>query len=156
MLQQDQQHRKVLQQSSLHLAKYTQAHIDSLHQLQAQLDVINFQRLLAIINKYGCPNQQQLGKEKVLRVVPLVLMHNARRTHDPAIKTLLMDEIKKGHLHPSVFIAAYDRHLIDRGENPLYGGYGTMPCLTNIKEVNKARKAIGLAPFEKEQLRQCQ
>lgn len=139
--------------------------VDSLWQLQHQLDFENHLLLRGMLNTYGYLPKSILKDKHYIQV--LLLLHPPKdwdvRLYQKAYSKLFLQEIKEGRMPAKDFANFYDNMQAKiLREAQLYGTNKQFdpesktilpPMIKSIDETNKARKEIGLAPLKEGEYR---
>lgn len=131
--------------------------IDSLSNLQTQLDYSNYQKLKKIILSNGYPSKERLGTTNESAFV--ILLHPPMKQIRPKLylkkmSALLLSEVKSKRMSPIMYARFVDNIKAKiLGEPQLYGtikGFdpntmsAELPKIKNLNETNLERKKIGL------------
>jgi hypothetical protein len=118
------------------------------------IDESNRVKLNEIFKKHGFPKKDMIGSNNAYDVpddgtihLNIFIMHQPDSVRAKYLPVFL-NAVKKGFCEPQVYATIYDRDLILKGENQLYGTYksadGATYPLKNPKKIDSLRKSIGL------------
>ena len=134
-------------------------------QIMPKIDTINFNKIVAFVEKNGFPTRNLLGDkfsiECVSMAAPAVLLHNPHRlVNEKKYFDLFLDEVKKGNMPVEFFATVLDKYYWGQSINKkerrvFYGSPFGKPCIQTKEETNKARIEIGLEPLKDEEFVDC-
>jgi hypothetical protein len=123
---------------------------DTMHTIQDDTD--NFLCLNWFLGKYGYP---EISSSTLRAMMPTLFIHIDNYERFMAINKYLLKAVKEGKLLPNTYAYSYDRSMISAGLRPGYYYFipGSewydlyKPSLSELPEVNKHRKEIGLPDY---------
>ncbi len=150
-------------QSSIH-KEYTRL-IDSLHHIDQNvvrknyiriskekrkklmaLDQEIFEKLLELIDEYGFPSEQLLGRDTYFSVAT-ILLHNLREPQNQKYHAMALKAVKNGAYLPSNYAYMYEVYCEISDNGTYYMTFNQDLSEGNIARIDKNRKEIGLPPL---------
>ncbi len=131
--------------------------------LGAKIDLMNFEKFITIVQKYGYPNEQLLGKRNWAQTCvsssgTAIMLHNPSKIiYRTKYFDLFLSEVNKGNMDREFFATVLDKYYWSksRGQKVMYGSQFGVPCMETKDETNKLRKEIGLEPLKDNEFKVC-
>jgi len=131
--------------------------------LASKIDLMNFDKLITIVKKYGYPNEKLLGERNwthqcVATSATAIMLHNPHRlVNDVEYFNLFLEEAEKGNMDRAFLATVMDKYYwsISQGQKVMYGSPFGVPCIETKEETNKLRKEIGLEPLNDNEFKDC-
>jgi hypothetical protein len=128
--------------------------VQSLLKPMQVLDSINLIKIKNIIDTYGWPGPDEVGKRGA-QTIFLVIQHADSLTQVTYLP-LMQEAVKKGKARPQDLALLEDRILTDQGKEQIYGsqvrtneaGKNEFYPIKDETNVNKRRASVGLQPLE--------
>lgn len=121
------------------------------------LDSINFEKVIAVISKYGFPSEHILGGyiafECVAGAVTAVLLHCPHRLLEANVYNLLKREVIRGNLSAQSLAVYLDKYYVTYEKRSLFNSpfkewtKAKGVCLRDKEDSEKVRRDIGLEPL---------
>lgn len=139
--------------------------IMDLHQdLGAKIDLMNFEKFVTIVEKYGYPNEQLLGERNWVHQCvsgsgKAIMLHNPSKIiYSTKYFDLFLNEVNNGNMDRAFLATVLDKYYWSksRGQKVMYGSPFGVPCIETKEETNQLRKEIGLDPLNDNEFKVCE
>lgn len=138
--------------------------MDLQRDLIIKIDLMNFSKFIAIVEKYGYPNEQLLGERNwahqcVGASATAIMLHNPHRlVNEVEYFNLFLEEVNNGNMDRAFLATVLDKYYWSRsrGQKVMYGSPFGVPCIETKEETNQLRKEIGLDPLNDNEFKVCE
>ena len=110
------------------------------------LDQEIFEKLLELIDQYGFPSEQLLGRDTYFNVATL-LLHNFRMPQNQKYHAMALKAVKNGGYLPFDYAYMYEQYCEITDNGTYYMTFDQDLSEKNIIRIDNNRKAIGLPPL---------